>query len=103
MIPEEAAEQALKCFVCFSRFDRTLMITDSLSSCVLILFLQLITLQWDLINYLDGLGFGVSGVDIVEYSCNMEGAFLHFVLSFSIDQCRWLRSSSLVVFTVSAS
>ena len=55
------------------------------------------------LNYFDGLGFGVSGVDIVEYSCNMEGAFLHFVLSFSIDQCRWLRSSSLVVFTVSAS
>ena len=34
------------------------------------------------LNYFDGLGFGVSVVDIIEYSCNMEGAFLHFVLSF---------------------
>lgn len=52
------------------------------------------------LNYFDGLGCVVY---IIEYSCNMEGAFLHFVLSFSIDQCRRLRSGSLVVFTVSAS
>ena len=55
------------------------------------------------LNYFDGLGFGVSVVDIIEYSCNMEGVFLHFVLSFNINHCRWLRSGSLVVFTVSAS
>ena len=30
-----------------------------------------------------------------------KSEFLHFVLSFSIDQCRWLRSGSLVVFAVS--
>ncbi len=42
-------------------------------------------------------------VDIIQHWCNKVGEFLHFVLSFSIDLCGWLRSGSLVVFTVSTS
>ncbi len=36
-------------------------------------------------------------------SCHKVGEFLHFVLTFSIDLCMWLRSDSLLVFTVSTS